>query len=133
MADTATRVVRLVARWAPWPVGRLFSASDRDAAGLLGRYAIAAMLPRISLPLTCAVAAGVLVSTLLPFGVTLTGGALVGAVPDAVQSGLDSPAGHRALLALAGLAGLTAASAAAWPVRTALAAALAELLELHLE
>jgi ATP-binding cassette subfamily B protein len=133
-AGWTRRLPRLIARWAPWPLGGLFGAMD-DAAtgGLLGRYQIVAVLPRLGLPLTCAVAAGVLVSTLLPLVATLAGGALVGAVPGAVRDGLASPSGHQALLALAVLAGSSAASGAAWPVRTALATALAQRLELHLE
>jgi hypothetical protein len=92
-AGWTRRLPRLIARWAPWPLGGLFGAMDDSAAGgLLGRYQMVAVLPRLGLPLTCAVAAGVLVSTLLPLAATLAGGALVGAVPGAVRAWATWPA-----------------------------------------
>ena len=55
----------------------------------------------------------ILVAGLLPSATILTTGALIGALPGAVQGGLDAPAGRPALLALAALAFLMTASALA--------------------
>lgn len=71
---------------------------------LAGLFHIVRLLPEVSLPLTASVTVGVLAGAVLPFGFTLATGALVGAVPQAIGNGFDSPDGRLALQALTVLA-----------------------------
>lgn len=67
------------------------------ASGIL---AVFRLLPRVSRPLTAALAVAVVVHAALPVSFMLASGRLVGAVPAAVQHGLDSPQGRTAFVLL---------------------------------
>jgi ATP-binding cassette, subfamily B, bacterial len=70
------------------------------------RLLLLRQLPGVSGPLTLAAVATVVVTAALPTASTIVSGHLVGRVPGAVATGLDSPAGQglvRALVALAGI------------------------------
>lgn len=80
--------------------GRLRLRRPRLPPTLAGIVALLRLLPRISRALTVLLAAVVLASSLLPLGVTITAGLLIGSVPAAVSAGLDSPAGGYTLTLL---------------------------------
>jgi len=90
---------------APPRGGRFRLRLPRPSPAVAGVWAVLRLLPRISPWLTILLAAVVLVSSSLPLAVTVVAGLLVGSVPAAVGTGLDSPAGQRTL-ALLGLAAL---------------------------
>src|SRR5437868_15498504 len=82
--------------WLQWPPQK-----PQLSAAALGRFQIVALLPAVNAPLAALVGALVLLAPLLTLAFTLATGALVGAVPEAVQGGFASPAGQRLLAALA--------------------------------
>jgi ABC-type multidrug transport system fused ATPase/permease subunit len=67
--------------------------------------ALLRLLPRVSRRLTALLGATVLTRAMLPVGLTIASGVLIGSVPAAIEKGLDSRDGHRLVLALA-LAGV---------------------------
>ena len=85
--------------------GRFRLRRPRLSPTLAGVLAVLRLLPRISPGLTVLLAAVVLASSLLPLGITITAGLLVGSVPPAVGAGLESAAGQRTLTLL-GIAAL---------------------------
>src|SRR5919199_6577494 len=103
--------------WLRWPT---FSAAA------LGRFQIVALLPRVNAPLAGLVGALAVLGPVLALAFTLATGALVGATPAAVAGGFDSPAGHRALLALAAAGALFVAQRVLGPVRGTLATVLSD-------
>src|SRR5579872_6271180 len=88
------------------PGGRSVPLSMPPA--LAGTLAVLRLLPRVSRPMTLALTAGIVAQTALPLGFIVLTGQLVGAIPAAVRGGIDSPAGHTALLLLGGAALITA-------------------------
>ena len=70
------------------------------------RWLLLRAMPVASLPLTLVVAACVLVSVALPIAFLLLTGEVIGALPEAIEQGPDSPARQRLTVAL-GLLGLT--------------------------
>ncbi|HEX2035141.1 MAG TPA: ATP-binding cassette domain-containing protein [Chloroflexota bacterium] len=99
---------------------------------LVPYWRIVRLLPGVSLPLTLAVAGGVIAGALLPLAATLATGVLVGAVPDAVAGGPDSPAARTATAALAAVGTLFVATRVVGSARATLAAALGRRLDEHL-
>ena len=100
---------------------------------LSGILAVLRLLPRVSVPMTIGLAVGVAVSTLLPLGFTVESGFLVGSIPPAVRTGLDSSAGRHTLVLLAGAALLIVGERQMAPLLTALAANLGRLVDRHLQ
>ncbi|HEX2037606.1 MAG TPA: ABC transporter ATP-binding protein [Chloroflexota bacterium] len=130
-------------RWSAWgPRGQLKVGErwSESLASLVGAaitalalpLTVVRLLPQVSLPLTLAVACGVLVSALLPVLTALATGALVGAVPAAVAAGPHSPAARAAVVALAVVGALFVATRLLVSLRTTLAAALGRRLDVHL-
>jgi len=100
---------------------------------LSGILVVLRLLPRVSVPMTIGLAVGVAVSTVLPLGFTVEGGLLVGSVPPAVRTGLDSSAGRHTLVLLAGAAVLIVGERLVAPLLTALAANLGRRVDRHLQ
>ncbi|MEU3645799.1 ABC transporter ATP-binding protein [Lentzea sp. NPDC034063] len=71
-----------------------------------GIVAVLRVLPRVSRPRTALLAGGVVVSAVLPIGIAVVTGLLIGAIPVAAREGADSPAAGRvgALLVAVGIA-----------------------------
>jgi ATP-binding cassette, subfamily B, bacterial len=83
-----------------WPGQDLLEIWRSRSAGRSARWALVALLPRISWPLTAG-AAWVVVSTAVADVLsTIASGVLVAAVPTTVQEGFSSAAGHRLVGAL---------------------------------
>ena len=100
---------------------------------LSGLLALFRLLPAVSPALTALLALVVLVMGALPLAFAVVSGLLVGSIPAAVHGGLDSAAGHHALLLL-GLAAATVAGLRLLaPVSGALAASFGRLVDLHLQ
>jgi hypothetical protein len=102
-------------------------------AALVGIVAVLRLLPRVSRPMTARLATGVLAATLLPLAATVVGGLLVGSIPAAVRSGLDSDAGRQTVTLLAGAALLLVGQRLLWPLQGALAAAFGRRVDRHLQ
>jgi ATP-binding cassette subfamily B protein len=60
-----------------------------------GIVAVLRVLPRVSRPRTALLAGGVVVSAVLPIGIAVVTGLLIGAIPIAARDGADSPAADR--------------------------------------
>lgn len=121
-------------RFVPWPLGSLLAPQgSATAEALRGRFQILGLLPRLSLPLTIALGASVVVTTFLPLGFTLASGLLIGALATGARQGITSPAGQTAVGALAALAAISLVQQGIGPLRTVVATMLAQRLELHLE
>lgn len=60
-----------------------------------GILAVLRVLPRVSRPRTALLAGGVVVSAVLPIGIAVLTGLLIGAIPGAARDGADSPAADR--------------------------------------
>ena len=121
-------------RFVPWPLGGLLAPQGTATAeALRGRFQILGLLPRLSLPLTTALGASVVVTTFLPLGFTLASGLLIGALATGARQGITSPAGQTAVGALAALAAVSLVQQGVGPLRTVLATMLAQRLEIHLE
>ncbi|HEX7167324.1 MAG TPA: hypothetical protein VF230_10125, partial [Acidimicrobiales bacterium] len=79
------------------------------------RVQLVRLAPRVHRPLTAAALASVLLGASLTPLFTLASGRLVGAIPGAVEGGLDSSSGRRLLTALAVMGGLYAVQLAVMP------------------
>ena len=105
-------------------------------AGILGSVApywrIVRLLPVVSVPLSLALLGCVALGVIVPLAATLTTGALVGAVPDAVAGGPDSPQARTAIVALAAVGALFVFSRVLGAVRSTFAFSLGRRLDEHL-
>src|SRR5947209_19014089 len=79
--------------------GRLFPPWQIPPA-LAGILPVVRLLPDASGPLSLLLLLGIIAATVLPLLLTILTGVLVGSVPAAVRSGLDSPAGRHTLMLL---------------------------------
>ena len=114
--------------WVRWPPEKPVLS-----AATLGRFQIVALLPAINAPLAVLVGGLVLLGPLRTIVFTLATGALVGALTEAVRGGFESPAGQRALAALAAAGAVFVIQRVLGPIRGTLATMLADQLERHLE
>ncbi len=121
MADGATRRARLAL-----PAWHLPPA-------VLGLRAVLGLLPRVSGRLTALLASLVLLSAVLPIAATVVTGLLVGAVPAALQGGLDSPAGGAALALLGWAVLLIGAHRLLAPTQAAVASVLGRRVDRYLQ
>src|SRR5438270_4590967 len=87
------------------------------------------ILPRVSRPMTIALAFGVLVQSLLPIAFMIASGRLVGALPSAVQHGIDSSQGRAAFVVLGITAVIVCLQNMLAPAVAALAAVLGRALD----
>jgi ABC-type multidrug transport system fused ATPase/permease subunit len=94
-----------------------------QSPALAGTFAVLSLLPRVSLAWTILLAINTLVTGGLPIAVTVLTGRLVGIIPDAVQTGLASPAGRQMTLLLAIAGALILVVRALGPLQLALAGA----------
>ena len=105
-------------------------------AGILGSVAtywrIVRLLPVVSAPLSLALLGCVALGVIVPLAATLTTGALVGAVPDAVAGGPDTPQARTAAVALAAVGALFVLSRVLGAVRSTFAFSLGRRLDEHL-
>ncbi|HUQ39056.1 MAG TPA: ABC transporter ATP-binding protein [Acidimicrobiales bacterium] len=97
-------------------------AAWRD--GIRRRWTIVRLMPTISRPMAWSIGGVGLVSVVLPSAFTLATGGLVGAVPAAVEHGLDSGPGRHLLVLLAVVAGLFVAQQVVSPVLNVLVTSL---------
>jgi ATP-binding cassette subfamily B protein len=84
---------------------------------LRDRFELAALLPRSGRGLVFVVVLLGIAAGVMPVLAAVTGGVLVGTIPDAVRMGIHSSAGHRLLLFLALTAAVFVASQSIWIVR----------------
>ena len=98
-----------------------------------GTLAVLRLLPVVSRVETTLLAIGVLVRALLPIGLAVVSGLLVGSVPAALQAGPNSPAAQATLTFLILAAGLIVASRLLEPVLRALASVLGRAVDRHLQ
>ncbi len=98
-----------------------------------GTIAVLRLLPRVSRPMTLALAAGIFLATLLPLAALVVGGLLVGSVPAAVRGGLDSASGRHALTLLTGAALLIVGQRLLGPFLGALAACFGRRVDRHVQ
>ncbi|HUZ03707.1 MAG TPA: ABC transporter ATP-binding protein [Thermomicrobiaceae bacterium] len=110
-----------------WPWRRQLSPT------LAGTLAVLRLLPAVSRFKTALLAAGVLVATLLPIGVTVVTGVLVGSIPTAVQAGQGSAAAQATLTLLAVAAVLIVGARLLGPFLAALASTLGREVDRHLQ
>lgn len=106
----------------------------KERATNLGAVAtMARQLPAASPGLSAALVVMVAVSCVLPAASTVAGGALLGTIPAAVRSGgLDSPAGHRLVLALVATAAFYGLNQGLAPVTASVSAVLGRRFNGHL-
>ena len=116
---------RMLLSWLPWrrPL----------PPAIAGTVALLRLLPRVHLARTISLAVVVLLNMLLPIGLTVVTGLLIGSIPAAVEGGLDSPAARLTLtwLVVAGVAFV-----ALWvlgPAQEVLGLALGRYLDLYLQ
>lgn len=102
-------------------------------ASLVGVWALLRLLPQVSLSKTIVGGVGVVLAAILPVGVAVVTGLLVGAIPDAVGAGLGSPAGRVVLGLLAGVGVLVVAQRAVTPLLHTLSEALGRQVDRHLQ
>ena len=69
----------------------------RQRPALAGTVVLLRLLPRVHLPRTILLAVVVLLNMLLPIGLTVVTGLLIGSIPAAVEGGLESPAARLTL------------------------------------
>ncbi len=100
---------------------------------LSGVLAVLGLLPRVSARLTALLAAVILVSSILPLAVTVTGGLLVGSVPAAVEGGLDSAPGRWTLTLLGIAVLLIVAARLLGPFQASLASVFGRRLDRYLQ
>ena len=112
-------------------VGHLSGRAKSPA--LAGIFALLGLLPTVSRAKTVLLAVGALASALLPIGVTIAAGLLVGSIPLSVRAGLASPAGHTTLTLLGGAAGLIVAARLLGPFLAALASTLGREVDRYLQ
>ena len=93
--------------------------------------ALIRVLPRVSGVGSAALAILVVVGAVLPVGLMVTTGWLLGSLPGAVRDGFDSTEGHRAIVAFAVLLGITVVLRVTDPVTTVLSSWLGRRLALH--
>src|SRR6266542_1515044 len=105
----------------------------RLSPATLGRFHLAALLPRVSPRLTALVAVLVVVTAALPLAFTFASGALIGSIPAAIADGLDSLAGQTSLRALALAGTVFILQRLIGPLRGIFASQLAHRVEDHLE
>lgn len=100
---------------------------------LLGLWALLRLLPRVSRLKTILGAVGIVLASMLPVAVAVVTGLLVGAIPDALGAGLDSPDGRAMLGLLAGVGALVVAQRAVTPVLRTLAETLGRQVDRYLQ
>ena len=116
---------RTLLNWLPWrrPV----------PPALVGTLALLRLLPRVHLPRTISLAVVVLLNMLLPIGLTVVTGLLIGSIPAAVEGGLDSPAARLTLIWLAVVSVAFIALQVLGPAQDVLGLALGRYLDLYLQ
>jgi ATP-binding cassette subfamily B protein len=97
------------------------------------RLALVRVLPRVSSRLSALVTVVVLVGALLSSGFTYVSGQLVGAVPEALRGGIESPGGRSLLVLLVLTVAVFVVMQALNPVRELLAEMLGRRLEAYLQ
>ncbi len=100
---------------------------------LVGTLALLRLLPRVHLPRTISLAVVVLLNMLLPIGLTVVTGLLIGSIPAAVEGGLDSPAARLTLIWLAVVSVAFIALQVLGPAQDVLGLALGRYLDLYLQ
>lgn len=100
---------------------------------LTGILALLKLLPRVDRWGSLLFALGVLVSSVLPVGIALLTGLLIGSIPAAVSAGLESPAGRHTLALLAGVAALVTAVRILGPLQGARATTLGRKVDRYLQ
>ena len=100
---------------------------------LVGTLALLRLLPRVHLPRTISLAVVVLLDMLLPIGLTVVTGLLIGSIPAAVEGGLDSPAARLTLTWLAVVSAGFVALEVIGPAQEVLGLALGRHLDLYLQ
>src|SRR5258708_369019 len=104
-----------------------------QSPALAGTFAVLALLPRVSLARTLALAVHTIVTAALPIAVTVLTGRLIGIIPDAVQTGLDSPAGRQMTILLIISGGFIVIVRALGPLQLALAGTFARQVDRYLQ
>lgn len=107
--------------------------SGRLSPTVTGTLAVLRLLPRVSGGMTAALTAAVILATAMPLGFTIVTGILVGSVPAAVRSGLDSSAGHHTLVLLGIAAGLIVGQRVLAPFQASLSEVFGREVDLHLQ
>lgn len=102
-------------------------------AMLHGTLVLLRLLPAVSVELTSMLTVAVLATAALPIALTVISGLLVGSVPAAVQTGLASPAGQRAIRLLVAAALLIVLMRVLGPLRSTLASVFARAVDRHLQ
>lgn len=100
---------------------------------LTGTLAVLALLPRVNLSWTLLLGASTLVAAALPVAITVVTGEFVGAIPDALRSGLSSPVGQRMLGLLIASGAMIVLARALAPWQRALATAFGRAVDRHLQ
>lgn len=95
--------------------------------------AVIRLLPRVHPWKSLLFALGVVASSVLPVGIAILTGLLVGSIPPAVTGGFDSTAGRSALNLLAAVAGLVVLLRVLGPLQAALATTLGREVDRHLQ
>ena len=98
-----------------------------------GVFALLRLFPTVSRSRTLLLAASIIVSTIVPLAITVVTGLLVGSIPAAVEDGLSSAAGNRAITLVAAAAVLIVAVRVVGPFQSALASAFARQVDRRLQ
>jgi ABC-type multidrug transport system fused ATPase/permease subunit len=124
--ERPTGLRRLWRAWRPrvrWP----------SSPALDGTIAVLRLLPRVDVGRTALLGAATLTSAILPIATGVAMGFLVGSVPAAVASGLDSPAGRTMLVWFGLISVLTLAARVLGPLQFTLAGTFARQVDRHLQ
>jgi ABC-type multidrug transport system fused ATPase/permease subunit len=110
--------------------------SGRHAArspALAGTLAVLALLPRVSLVQTLALAVNTMATATLPIALTVLTGRLIGLIPETARTGLASPDGRQMILLLVIAGGLIVLVRALGPLQDLLAGAFGRQVDRYLQ